>query len=214
MDISYKIIGNYKITHRCIHSVTNLLTNITMYMCGDDLYTIFKANCLSDRYIDCHAECFRKKHNLISDDVRRLSSAKVEKDVLLVNNSKIVEFEEHKIVGDYKINNMCEHIVSNELINKKQRMCGDQIYSMLKDNGLLDGYFDCYFDYYAEYVRKRDHPTPEEIAEKKECDKIEEEELKNIEARKEMIRMHSSSSRLEKIKQKNNLRKGSENVVF
>lgn len=76
---------------------------------------------------------------------------------------------------------------------------------MLRDDGLSYKHFD----YYAEYVRKRDNPTPEELAEREsQRKKIDEQQEKRRREREEMEKLtntYKASSRLEKLKAKNNI---------
>ena len=65
-------------------------------------------------------------------------------------------------------------------------MFGDDIFILLQNIGKSYKHFDDY----AEFIRKRDHPTPEEISEK--------------EKQEEITNKYKASSRLERLKAKNN----------
>lgn len=72
--------------------------------------------------------------------------------------------ESYYTIGKYKISHMCflthpcKHYVENTYTYEITLMCGDEIYYMLKEEGLSNPHFNDY----EEYVRKRDNPTIEE----------------------------------------------------
>jgi hypothetical protein len=93
-------------------------------------------------------------------------------------------------------------------------MFGDNIYILLKDIGKSDKHFDIY----AEYIRKRDHPTAEEISERENRERRfqeqeeQEEQEEQAERRKiereeqeKITNQYKASSRLERLKTKNNV---------
>ena len=116
-----------------------------------------------------------------------------------------------RLIGDYEISDIClltypcQHYVKNTITGESSRMMGDKIYTMLKEKGLSDKHFDDY----AEYVRKRDNPTPEELAERRERErKFQEQRDKQKKEREEQERLtnqYKASSRLEKLKAKHNV---------
>ena len=84
-------------------------------------------------------------------------------------------------------------------------MSGDKIYEMLKKDGLSDNHFDVY----AESIRKRDHPTAEELVEKEKekesMDIMIKERDERIRQREENIQLGiktGSSARLDRLKAK------------
>jgi hypothetical protein len=84
-------------------------------------------------------------------------------------------------------------------------MSGDKIYCILRDNNLSDNHFDGY----AEYIRKRDNPTPEEITERQEkqrrLQEAQEESRRLYEEKQRVTNQYKASSRLERLKAKNNI---------
>ena len=90
------------------------------------------------------------------------------------------------------------HNVINLETNETHLMKGDAIYIMLKEEGLSHPTFNRY----AEYVRKRDHPTEEEIAAKiRQQEKQLEWEQKRKQEHDEKY-YKSSSSYIERLKEK------------
>jgi len=84
-------------------------------------------------------------------------------------------------------------------------MFATDIYTMLLNDGLSDSHFD----HYKEYIRKRDHPTPEEIAKTQE--QVEErkkhklaQDMQNQKTLK-LTHQFKASSRLDRLKAKNNI---------
>ena len=89
-----------------------------------------------------------------------------------------------------------KHLVKNTETGESCIMCGGNIFCMLRDDGLSHPTFDKY----AEHVRRRDHPTPEEIAEAAETRRrIEKESQKRLEKSRELeaiTNKYKASSRL------------------
>lgn len=125
-------------------------------------------------------------------------------------------FNEYIIVGKYQISDMCLHIypcqhyVTNIETGESSRMRGDKIYCLLRDEGLSHTHFNGY----AEYLRRLYNPTPEELAEANEnrriSDLMEKERKKKQEEHELLTNTYKASSRLERLKAKNNI---TENVV-
>ncbi len=93
--------------------------------------------------------------------------------------------------------------------NEWRMMFGDEIYLMLKK----DGKSDKHFNQYKEHIRRRENPTPEEILERQ---KRMEEVLMEQAAREQknredqiIVDKYKASTRIEKLKSKNNIRPGS-----
>jgi len=113
-------------------------------------------------------------------------------------------------VGKYEISDLClltypcQHFVTNTETGEASRMSGDKIFCMLRDEKLSHPHFAPF----AECVIKRDNPTPEEIAErdarKKQRDEQLEKHKKEQEEREKLINTYKASSRLERLKAKNN----------
>lgn len=114
-------------------------------------------------------------------------------------------------IGKYSIGDMCmltypcQHYVTNSETNETTLMSGDNIYEMLTKEGLSDEHFDVY----AEYIRKRDHPTDEELAEKEKQRKRKElirkkrrELIKQNEENRQLGIKSGASSRLARLKAK------------
>jgi hypothetical protein len=121
------------------------------------------------------------------------------------------DFNSFRVIGNYEISEMCllsfpcQHNVRNKVTDTTTRMTGDKIFTMLKTHGLNDSHFDCY----EEYIRKRDNPTPEEIAEKLEREKkmqLQKEKNKlEYEERVRITNQYKASSRLDRLKAQNNV---------
>jgi hypothetical protein len=121
-------------------------------------------------------------------------------------------FNAYRTVGKYKISDLClqsypcQHYVTNTETGKSGRLFGDEIYCMLRDDGISDEHFDKY----AEFIRKRDNPTPEEIAQYEAREKELEEQSKKSEEervqRNKLTNTYKASSRLDKLKEKNNIK--------
>lgn len=120
------------------------------------------------------------------------------------------------IIGKYQISGgcflsyPCIHDVTNTETGQRSQISGDKIFCMLRDDGLSDAHFDKY----AEYIRKRDNPTSEELEEreanKKRLEQSHEEQRKKREETAILTNTYKASSRLERLKAKNNI---TENVV-
>ena len=115
------------------------------------------------------------------------------------------------VIGDYEISDLCfssypcQHYVKNTVTGRTKSMYGHDIYILLKDIGKSDKHFDIY----AEYIRKRDHPTPEEIFERENRERLfqEQAERRRIEREEQerITNQYKASSRLERLKAKNNV---------
>jgi hypothetical protein len=128
----------------------------------------------------------------------------------------MLNFDSFRKVGKYEISNTCLHTYPCQHIIKYEKetklMFADKIYRLFKSEGL----FDEHIDSYSEWVRQRDFPTPEEIKERKnniiknhqasENRAIEEAE------RVKIVDQYKASSRLEKLKNKNNIIKQDLNI--
>lgn len=116
-----------------------------------------------------------------------------------------------RTIGKYEISDLCllsypcQHYIKNTETGESSRMSGANIFCMLRDDGLSDTHFNDY----AEYIRKRDNPTPEEIAEKETQNRINEERREQQKREKEekerITNSYKASSRLERLKAKNNV---------
>ena len=119
-------------------------------------------------------------------------------------------FNSFRKVGKYEISNICLHTYpckhSIKFENGETKiMTGDKIYRLFKSEGLSDPHIDDY----AEWVRQFDFPTPEEIK-KREEDRIRiqqasEKREKEAAERQKIVNQYKASSRLEKLKMKNNV---------
>ena len=109
-----------------------------------------------------------------------------------------MDLNKKNLIGKYEISDLCfqsspcQHYVKNIETGTAQLMFGDNIYSMLKNDGLTYPHFDCY----AEFIRKRDNPTKEELDEKQRKERDEREKITNT---------YKASSRLERLKLQNNI---------
>ena len=122
-----------------------------------------------------------------------------------------MDLNKKNIIGKYEISDIClqsypcQHYVKNIETGTAQLMFGDNIYSMLKNDGLTYPHFDCY----VEFIRKRDNPTKEELDEKlfreKKMDEQMEKERKEREEREKITNTYKASSRLERLKLQNNI---------
>ena len=119
-------------------------------------------------------------------------------------------FNRFRTVGKYKISNIClqtypcKHYITFEN-GETEMMSGDEIYRLFKSEGLYDKHIDSY----AEFVRQRDFPTPEEIKEREDdrirMQQITEKRAKEENERQQIVNQYKASSRLEKLKNKNNI---------
>ena len=119
-------------------------------------------------------------------------------------------FNSFRKVGKYEISNTClqsypcKHNIRFEN-GETKLMSSDKIFSLLKNEGLTDKHFDIY----EEFIRKRDFPTPEEI--KKRENEIQmmqqaaEQWNREFAEQQKIIDQYKASSRLEKLKMKNNI---------
>lgn len=132
-------------------------------------------------------------------------------DVLYCN----VDIRNSRIIGKYIIYKNCykyreifpelgsicdEYIVFNMCTMCTRTMNGEEIYIMLKKSGI----FHEQFNHYGEIIRKRDNPTPEELAEKQEIIRKQQEkeeiERLDLEECQRIIDKYKASSRLDKLK--------------
>jgi hypothetical protein len=113
-------------------------------------------------------------------------------------------------VGDYEISSFClqsfpcKH--SFKKPNNEWRILNAvEIYEILKADGLSHPHFE----YCKEVIRRRDNPTPEEIAERETREeRVREAEIKRREQENELnkiIDKYKASSRIEKLKASHNL---------
>ena len=116
---------------------------------------------------------------------------------------------EFRKIGKYKISTLClqtypckHYVVDTEKGNDIGTLSGDRIFCMLRDEGISDPYFD----EYAEFVRKRENPTPEELAERiaekqRTLERIARQRKESEELTKK-TNQYKASSYLEKLKAK------------
>lgn len=124
-------------------------------------------------------------------------------------------FERMWTVGNYEIQEFClesfpcQHSIKDLRTGKIWLYRADDIFVMLRKDGVSHPHFE----YCREIIRKRENPTPKEIAEaqaaKVELERqIVEQEQKQKEKQKEiddLINKTKASSRLERLKTKNNI---------
>jgi hypothetical protein len=113
-------------------------------------------------------------------------------------------------IGNYEISQIClqsypcQHSIKFEN-GENKRMYADNIYRLFKSEGLSDPHIDSY----AEFVRQCDFPTPEEIQKRKDDQLIIQQASKKREEQyaeqETIIKQYKASSRLDKLKQKNNI---------
>jgi hypothetical protein len=114
-------------------------------------------------------------------------------------------------IGEYEISNRClqsypcKHYIKLKNGNTKL-MSGDKIYRLFKTEGLSDPHIDKY----AEWVRQQDFPTLEEIMKKKNdplrIQQDSEKRAKEEEEKQKIINQYKASSRIDKLKNKNNIK--------
>lgn len=113
-------------------------------------------------------------------------------------------------IGKYEISNLCfqtypcKHTIKFEN-GETQLLSGATIYCLFKSEGLSDTHIDSY----AEWVRQRDFPSPEEIK-KREDDILiiqQDSEKRKEEAieQQKIVNQYKASSRLDKLKNQNNI---------
>lgn len=113
-------------------------------------------------------------------------------------------------IGKYEISNICletypcKHYIKFEN-GETELMSGDKIYRLFKSEGLTYHHIDSY----AEWVRQHDFPSPEEIK-KKEDDQLRirqasEKRAKEQAEQQKIVNQYKASSRLDKLKNKNNI---------
>ncbi len=139
-----------------------------------------------------------------------------------VENSNISETDEAWIVNNIKIIkdsrccynkwgrlDVCRHDVVDTVTNIKTRLRGNEICYFLKKHNFSISHFDKYKSDY-EYFRKQFDPTPEDIIQKEVEKAIKEEQEKKLaeELKKmdEITNKYKASSRLDKLKGKNNIK--------
>lgn len=120
-------------------------------------------------------------------------------------------FNKFTVAGNYEIYDLCletypcKHSVKNTVTGEMSIMSGAEIFILLKDMEKSDEHFDIY----AEYIRKRDHPTPEEIYERENRETRLQEQNERLRIKKEeqksIINQYKASSRLERLKAKHNV---------
>jgi hypothetical protein len=129
---------------------------------------------------------------------------------ILVISMVMERFNTFRKVGKYEISTIClqsypcKHYIRFEN-GETMMMSGAKIYGLLNAEGLSDKHFDCY----AEYIRRRDFPTPEEIKQREEENlKIEQSikiREKECNEQQKIVNQFKASSRIEKLKMKNNI---------
>jgi hypothetical protein len=113
-------------------------------------------------------------------------------------------------IGKYEISNKClhsypcKHTIKFEN-GETQIISGDKIYRLFKSEGLSDTHIDSY----AEWVRQRDFPSPEEIK-KREDDLLiiqqdSKKRAKEVIEQQKIVNHYKASSRLDKLKNQNNI---------
>ena len=118
------------------------------------------------------------------------------------------DLHKYTIIGNFEISDLClqtypcKHNVKNRITCESSLMYGDEIFILLKNIGKSHKHFDDY----AEFIRKRDHPTLEEISEKEALIKTlyREQKERKIEKQEKITNQYKASSRLERLKAKNN----------
>jgi hypothetical protein len=121
------------------------------------------------------------------------------------------DINSYRTVGKYQISNMClqsypcQHSIINTETGETKKMYGSAIYTLLKEDKLSDAHFD----EYAEYIRRHEHPTVGELADKRHYEKTMQENNLAHKKRKEeqdaITNQFKASSRLDKLKAKNNV---------
>lgn len=122
-----------------------------------------------------------------------------------------IDTDNYRTVGQYLISKTCKklypcrHEVIDTQTGTEVGMSGTAIYTML----LKDGLSDSHFDEYKEYIRKQEHPTPEEIAETQkrvdEMNQLMSAQKNPQEENDKKMHQFKASSRLDKLKAKNNI---------
>ena len=116
-----------------------------------------------------------------------------------------------RIVGKYKIYNLClqtypcKHYIEFEN-GETKLLTGDTIYRLFEKEGLVDDHFEDY----KEYVRRQDFPTMREriqrIEETMQSMKSTQEQKERRAEEQVIVDRYKASSRLEKLKQKHNIK--------
>ena len=121
--------------------------------------------------------------------------------------------DKYRIIGDYEVSVMClqtypcKHYIRKRGEEKFGIQLGDDIYWMLKEQGIHDNHFE----EYADFARIKYEPTPEEIIQKQLEDearqkRMEEQNAKwkrEADERTKIVNASKASSRLEKLRAKN-----------
>lgn len=113
-------------------------------------------------------------------------------------------------IGKYEISNHCLHSYPCKHKIKFENgvtklISGDKIYRLFKSEGLSDPHIDSY----AEWVRQCDFPSAEEIK-KREYDLLiiqqaSEKRAKEATEKQKIVNQYKASSRLDKLKNQNNI---------
>ncbi len=121
------------------------------------------------------------------------------------------DLNSYRTVGKYQISNMClqsypcQHSIIHTETGETKQMYGSAIYTLLKEDGMSDAHFDRY----AEYIRRHEHPTVGELANERHNEQTMQENRLAHKKRKEeqdkIINQFKASSRLDKLKAKNNI---------
>lgn len=150
--------------------------------------------------------------NVITDKETNISSeptllVKEDDEAWIVNNVKILKKD--TCFKSWARLTVCSHIIVDTTTNNSICVRGDEICYFLKKHNCNIAHFRRYIGDY-EYYRKRFEPTPEEIIQREVEKAIKEEQEKKLaEERKKMDEItnkYKASSRLDKLKEKNNIK--------
>lgn len=132
------------------------------------------------------------------------------------SHPEIVQVCSEPAIGKYIIERRCyqtypcQHYVTDTETGIRKRTLGSNIYKMLVKDGLEKTYpFFNHYKEYAEFIRRQENPTEEEIRQDQveaEMRRIQIEKQKNEREEIERItNMYKASSRLERLREKNNI---------
>jgi hypothetical protein len=124
-------------------------------------------------------------------------------------------FERMWTVGNYEIQEFClesfpcQHSIKDLRTGKIWLYRADDIFVMLRDDGVSHPHFE----YCREIIRKRDHPTPEEMTQqhREEMARMNRDWPQNVERERKQRELDAivdktkASSRLEKLKKQNSI---------
>ena len=110
-------------------------------------------------------------------------------------------------IGSHQISTLCLESYPCQHGTASGLETGDRIYQMLKSEGLSHPHFD----QYEEHIRRREHPTEEEIVEmrlnRQRLAESEERYIKETAEIERVTNLFKASTRLERLRQQNNIRK-------